>query len=130
MFDPSTPSRCTCGRPDCTARLVDGQRVRAITDQDSAVAFLHPEDVVECLNAVLRQVLDSEGPYAAAVMPLMLAVGQFVADWISDPYHHVPAGYVFPTLPLDNELITWLDEFDQGDTHALEQALNRILDEG
>ncbi len=131
MFDPSVPNRCTCGQPDCTARIVDGQRIRVITEPTTAVAFVHPEDVVDCLNAVLRQVLDSHGPYAAAALPLLVAVGQFVTDWISDPQHHVPPEHTFTPGPFPDEALSrLLDELAAGNTEQLEQALQHILDQG
>jgi hypothetical protein len=132
MFDPTVPSRCDCQRPDCPARVLYGQRVRTITDPVSGVAFVHPRDVVECLNAAIGQVLDLEGPPAAVGLPLTITVGQFVAEWMSDPQQQVPAGYVFAPAPgeLEPEVAALVHELERGQSRQLDEALERILDEG
>ena len=133
MFDPTVPTRCECGHPECPTRLLDGQRVRTITDPASGVAFVHPDDVLECMSAAINQILAIEGPGAALGLTLTLSVGEFVAQWMADAQRHVPAGYVFSPAPAaDNrELAAIVDELDNGDQmNRLDEALRKILDEG
>ena len=130
MFDPTVPTHCDCGLEDCASRQLEGQRVRAITDPSSGVPFVHPQDVVECMNATITHILDISAPDIVLGVPLTVAVSQFVADWISDPQHHVPAGYAFSTgTPAAAELAALISKLDRGDITALDEVLQKILEQ-
>jgi hypothetical protein len=132
MFDPTVPTCCECDQPGCTARLLDGQRLRTIIDPATGATFVHPEDVVECMNAAISQILAVEGPAAAAGLPLTLGIGEYLVEVMTNPRRHVPAGHVFATEPAPDDpgLADLLDELSNATSERLDEALRRILDEG